>query len=354
MDTQPHPPLPDFSQGLDLPYITQGLPGVGGRIKDKPSHFKVEELPLYEPIGRGDHLYLSITKTGLNTRDVQLMLAELFNLDPSQVGRAGLKDKDAETTQIFSVPFNPPQPHPQEVARLVESHLPVRVNWAKYHVNKLRTGHLRGNKFNILITGVEEDALDKARQVVEIIHKTGLPNYYGPQRVGEKGENTRQGWLLLKGRKRLGDRWLRRYLVSCYQAYLCNLYLAERVCRGLFTTLLEGDVAKKTSTGGLFHVDDLEAEQPRYQRGEISFTAPLLGYKMLKPRGRALEFEEEVLSASDVTLEELKRLHAKGTRRMGRILPRITLSQKPGGLQLSFTLPKGSYATTVLREIMKT
>jgi tRNA pseudouridine13 synthase len=340
---------------LSLPYITPDIPGIGGRIKARPEHFVVEEIPLYEPSGVGDHLYVSVTKTEATTRDVQLELAELFGLKPEDVGKAGLKDRNAVTTQTFSVNLQGAVVAPDEAKRIIEDGLGVKVNWASYHGHKLRAGHLRGNRFTVTVTdlGVSlSHALELIGQVSGRLNLHGLPNYYGEQRTGEEGDNIASGWEILQGRKRIRDRWLSRLLVSSYQSYLCNRYLAERISRGLFGRLLLGDVAKKHDTGGLFIVESLE-EQTRYEAGEISFTAPMVGYKMMRPRGDAAALEDEVLDASGLTDEQLRRCKAKGTRRMGRVFPQVSYSEAPEGVRLTFTLPTGAYATIILREFMK-
>ena len=338
---------------LTLPYITPELPGVGGKIRQNSSHFIVEEIPLYEPSGEGIHLYLNITKQDITTRDIQVGLAKLFELDPSEVGKAGLKDKYAIATQTFSVVFDGDQPDPDEIKEIVENELPVTVNWVKYHTNKLRAGHLLGNKFTITINDVEEDALEKAQKIADKIHEIGIPNYYGVQRTGEEGENIKQGWLLLKNKKRIGDRWLRKLLISSYQSYLCNRYLAERIENGKFTELIQGDIAKKHDTGGVFLVEELETEQKRFDLKEISFTAPMFGYKMREATSESGIFESSILDSVTITKNDFRKHHIKGTRRMGRILPEIELDTNDDGLVVSFTLMKGSYATTVLREFMK-
>ena len=343
--------LPEIN--LELPYITAGILGIGGKIRQKTSHFIVEEIPLYEASGTGIHLYLNITKDSMNTRDVQLRLAELFELDPSEVGKAGLKDKYAITTQTFSVVFDGNQPDPNEIASIVENEIPVKVNWAKYHTNKIRAGHLLGNRFKISITDPVPHALENAQKIADRIHEIGLPNYYGVQRTGDEGENVLQGWQILKGRKRLGDRWLRKYLLSSYQSYLCNRYLAERVEKGLFSQLIQGDIAKKYDTGGVFWVEDLEKEQKRFETKEISFTAPMFGYKMREAKDEAFELENRILESVSLNKKDFRRHHVKGTRRNGRLLPEITLNENIDGLELSFSLQKGSYATILLREFMK-
>ncbi|MBN2336790.1 tRNA pseudouridine(13) synthase TruD [Candidatus Bathyarchaeota archaeon] len=341
---------------LSLPYITEGLDGIGGVIKKKPEHFVVEEILSYEPSGVGDHLYVSVTKTNLNTRDVQLGLAKLFQARPEGIGKAGLKDRHSVSTQTFSILFDGEKPDPSDASSLIEEFIGVRVNSARYHTNKLRSGHLRGNRFTITVTDLEvevDEAVSRAEAIRSELQRTGVPNFYGSQRTGEEGDNTISGWMLLQGRKRIRDRWLRRYLVSCYQSYLCNRYLTLRVEKGLFGRVLVGDIAQKYDTGGMFWVEDAEAEQRRYRDKEITFTAPMFGYKMKQPKLEAMELEREVIEEAGVTDEQYRALKAKGTRRLGRLLPEVAVFVCDEGLRLCFMLSKGGFATTVLREFMK-
>lgn len=335
----------------ELPYITEGLEGTGGKVREKTGHFMVEEIPLYQPSGEGQHLYVNITKEGLATRDVQLELAKLFGLPAHGVGAAGLKDKNAITTQTFSVLLKGVT---EEEAKEKLKGLPVKVNWSRLHGNKLRRGHLLGNRFIITITDVGPGSLEKAEAVCRRLKETGLPNYYGSQRFGSSGENWRKGLELIQGRAREQNRWLRKFLIASYQSHLCNTYLARRVEKGLFYTILKGDIAKKHDTGGLFLVEDDKEAQERFDRKEISFTAPMYGPGMRKAEGPSGELEEEVLEQSGVTLEQLGKAKVEGTRRLGRLLvPDLEVKQSKEGLVLTFSLPKGSFATTVLREIMK-
>lgn len=206
------------------------------------------------------------------------------------------------------------------------------------------------------ISGVEpgmDEAIERARRIADRLREKGAPNYYGPQRIGVAGENATRGLEIIRGGLSVGNLWLRRFLVSSYLDYHCNRYLARRVERGAFERILEGDVAKKHSTGGMFLVEDAEREQPRYLAQEISFTAPIFGPKMWETRGQARELEGDILGDEGVTLERLGELGVRGTRRLGRILPDLSVEASEEGLVLSFTLPKGAYATTVLREVMK-
>ncbi|MGD2142308.1 MAG: tRNA pseudouridine(13) synthase TruD, partial [Candidatus Bathyarchaeota archaeon] len=237
---------------------------------------------------------------------------------------------------------------------LIALKLPVRVNWARSHARKLRAGQLLGNKFIINITNLAIDqgeALVKAMKIAKRLRENGLPNFYGHQRVDL--ENVTRGFDIIKGRKSVKDRWLMMLLISSYLDYLCNQYLITRLKRGDFKRLIRGDIAKKLSTGGMFVVEDLNEEQRRYEEGEISFTAPIYGPRMWWAEGRSGELEYEIFEGSRMTLDELEKLDVQGTRRLGRLLPEIGIKEFARGVRLCFFLPKGAYATVVLREIMK-
>lgn len=338
-------------QPTRLPFITSDLPGVGGEIKARPADFVVEEIPLYEASGEGDHLYVCLTREGWTTRSVAEALAQLFALRLGDVGYAGLKDRHARCTQVFSLPRCDPS-----AAERIAPSLPFEVRWARLHRNKLKIGHLLGNRFQITITGLAvapHEALSRARAVAEALAQRNLPNFFGQQRFGVEGDNVARGYEALHG-KGPRDPWLRKLVISAYQSHLFNQYLTRRVERGLFDCLLAGDVAKKADTGGMFDVVDLAAEQPRYQRGEIHFTGPLFGSKMWPAKAAAGEMEAEVLAEAALTLEDFRRAHIQGTRRPGRLwLPTIAASIQEQALRLEFTLPKGAYATVVVREFTK-
>jgi tRNA pseudouridine13 synthase len=311
-------------------------------------------VPAYDPLGYGDHIYVNITKQRRTTRDTQIDIAELLGMRREDVGHAGLKDKHAVSTQTFSILM--PGEDEKDMAKLLESSLGIRVNWTKRHPKKLRSGHLKGNTFTITITDLDvakREAVKRAKAINAELAAHGVPNYFGIQRISSDGKNVVDGYNLIKGNYREHNRWLRRFLVSSYLSYLCNRYLARRVELGYFTRLLTGDLAKKHDTGGVFTVEDAVVEQPRFDAGEISFTAPIYGYKMRETRGEAKELEDSVFADSGVTLDEIRRLGADGTRRLGRLLPDISVAPNDEGITLTFTLPAGAYATIILREFMK-
>jgi tRNA pseudouridine13 synthase len=352
----------DFQQGIEPPYLTNTITGFGGRLRVTPDDFLVEEIPLYAPSGEGQHLYVCLTKRALTTKEVERSLQRLFDLPRGAVGFAGMKDKHAVTTQTFSLNVGHQAPHfAEEAAKRIEDALPVQVAWTKFHGNKLKAGHLLGNRFTITVREVAVpagEALARAEAVRALIQAHGLPNYFGPQRFGTGGANVEKGRALLLGKRYVKDKWLRRFLISAYQSFLCNCYLAARVERQAFDILLDGDIAKKVDTGGIFEVDNLVVEQQRYAAQEISFTAPMFGAKMRTAQREAGALEDEIRAASGVEKDRWRKARIDGTRRLGRMLvPDLTVQASGDGdeaaLSICFTLPKGSFATTVLREFMK-
>ena len=341
----------DTAHAVSPPFITADLPGIGGEIKAEPAHFVVEELPLYEPAGEGEHVYVRLVREGWTTRALQSRLAGLFGLRDVDVGCAGLKDRQARVAQTFSLLLH--DVDEATVARCIEEDLPVEVEWVRRHRNKLRVGHLLGNRFQIVVLHPEPDGLARARVVASALETRGIPNYYGTQRFGMRGDNAQRGREVLEGRGSR-KRWLKRFLLSAYQSALFNTWLAGRIERGWFEQLLTGDVAKKTDTGGLFEVADAAVERPRFERGEITYTGPIYGAKMRWPSGEPGELERQVMEAAAVTTEMLRQARLDGSRRPARLLlADLGIEPHPDGLRFTFTLPKGAYATTVLREFMK-
>ncbi|MDY6852753.1 MAG: tRNA pseudouridine(13) synthase TruD, partial [Thermodesulfobacteriota bacterium] len=323
-----------------------------GEIKTEPRHFVVEEIPVYEPVGEGGHVFVRLTREGWTTRNLLRRLTGLFGLRDVDAGCAGLKDKQARVTQTVSLLL--PGLEEDQIARRIEDALEVEVVWVRRHSKKLKTGHLLGNRFTVIIQNPDPDGLVRAEEIAEALKVKGLPNYYGLQRFGVKGDNAAQGREILLGRGPR-ERWLRRFLVSAFQAHLFNTWLSERIRREWFERLLTGDLAKKTDTGGLFDVEDLEAEQPRFEKGEITYTGPIYGGRMRRSGGEPGALEDLILEQAGVTAGMLGRARADGSRRTARIFPAgLDIRPHDLGLILTFALPKGAYATTLLRELMKT
>jgi tRNA pseudouridine13 synthase len=338
---------------IPLLFITTDLPGIGGEIKAEPAHFVVEEVPLYEPVGEGEHVYVRLTREGWTTRALQRELVSLFGLREVDVGCAGLKDKQARVTQTFSLLVR--DVDEAKVAHRIEEALPVEVVWARRHRNKLRRGHLLGNRFRIVVLHPEPEAMARAEGIAQALQAHGLPNFYGAQRFGIEGDNAQRGREVLLSGRGPRERWLKRFLLSAYQAALFNTWLTERIRRGWFERLLAGDIAKKTDTGGLFEVMDAAVELPRFQQREITYTGPIYGARMRWASGEPGELERMLLETAEVTTEMLRRARLDGSRRPALLfLNDLSIEPHPNGLLFTFTLPKGAYATTLLREFMKT
>lgn len=351
------------------PYLTAPIAGTGGDIKCQIDDFQVEEVPLYEANGEGQHAYVWVEKREVSGQQMLGKLARHFGVRKRDIGSAGIKDKYAVTRQWVSLPFHEiDTDDPAELVGPVDEG--VEVLEATLHRNKLRTGHLSGNRFRIVVRNLDvpgEEALERARTVMSAIQETGLPNYYGLQRFGDGGETLRLGEGFLAGDEEIHKRlrrnhFLKRLSVSAVQSELFNRVLAARLERDILQTVLDGDVVKKTDTGGVFVVptDEYEECQGRLDRDEIVITGPMYGAKMIAPERDGKAFEEEVYAASgfDVSLFDNQKRLASGTRRpllveVGE--PSVELDQRDGQdvLVVGFFLPSGTYATVLLREIIK-
>ena len=414
------------SMTSSLAYLTAGLPGIGGVIKQRAEDFLVDELPLYDAVGEGEHMFVMIEKRGQTTTDVMRRVAKLFHVPRSEVGYAGLKDKHAVTRQQLSVHLPDPSNDEKFLGRF--EYTPFKLLWARRHHNKLRRGHLAGNRFVIHIRSVDPTAAVRAREVVDHLVKTGVPNYVGRQRFGYRQTNHELGRLLALSRWQpmldlmLGgpidtdspatregrdaydrgdfsaalevwpmqlrhdrqaldalrqgkgprqaimsiDNHQREFLISALQSAMFNDVLDQRSRDGLFSRLVEGDLAFKHDNRSVFGVDRATAEVEnaaggRFQRLEISPSGPMWGADMTEPTGRPLEWELRVLDRyglSRAVLKQADHIPAYGSRRAMRVIlrsPEVSGGADEHGsyVRLVFDLTRGSFATVVLREIMK-
>lgn len=392
-------------------YLTAALPGTGGLIKQHPDDFSVEEIPRYLPCGEGEHLFITLEKTGLTTWELIKKLSRQLGIKERDVGYAGLKDAKAVTRQTVSVPRI-------DKDRLSRVSIPgVTVLQADYHRNKLRLGHLSGNRFQIRIRQPHEDALDRALDILQVLADLGVPNVFGEQRYGLLGNSHQIGQKILRGdwkgaideiigapqairdsswkkaaelyqngafkeaaktlpsgmadeRKLLQTldqgidpgqailtmpRKKLRFYLSAYQSELFDRLVSMRL--PTIERLWAGDLAFLHDRGACFGVTDPAAEQPRADRLEISPTAPLFGYKVKLASGPAGILEEGLLSKEGLSLDTFRLDHGlamEGERRPLRVpLGNHGAQSCEGDLILSFSLPPGSFATSVLFEVMK-
>jgi tRNA pseudouridine13 synthase len=195
--------------------------------------------------------------------------------------------------------------------------------------------------------------------IVERLRREGMPNFYGVQRFGREGNTAEWGLKLLRGERlpRRPTLFLRKLALSAVQSWLFNDYLATRLQEGLWRTVVRGDVMAKWPTGGLFVAEDLPTEQARFDRRETVSTGPIFGYKMFASRDDAAAREAAVLARANLTLDQFRGQGKllTGTRRHNLVyIEDLCWSWEPSGLCMAFSLPAGSYATVLLREIMKT
>ena len=178
---------------MNLPYLTPDMPGIGGTIKNRPEDFFVQEIPLYEPAGVGEHVYCEIEKINLTTFEAIDRVARALNVPARDIGYAGLKDAAAITRQIFSIPGTTEE-------AVMNLHLSdISIKWAARHGNKLRLGHLSGNRFAVKIRGVNPTDVVKLTPLVKRLADRGMPNYFGEQRFGRRRNNHLLGAALLRG-----------------------------------------------------------------------------------------------------------------------------------------------------------
>jgi tRNA pseudouridine13 synthase len=321
-----------------------------------PETFVVEEIAAYVPVGAGEHTFLWVEKRGLTTMDAARLLARLLDVDARDVGYAGLKDRNAVTRQWMSVP----RVDPERARAIAEPHL--RVLEAARHGNKLRTGHLRGNRFE-LVVGIEpgEEALTALRAGLEALAASGVPNRFGEQRFGAAGDNAAAGLAILRGERRERDHRLRNLLLSAAQSAVFNRVLERRAADGL-AVVRAGDVLQKVASGGLFITEDVATDQRRVDAGELVITGPLPGGREKEaPAGTtAREVEDAALADVGATREEFARAgrDLPGARRpflvpLGLGDPAVQPEPErasPNGVaaRVRFSLPAGSYATVVV------
>ncbi len=342
-----------------LPYVTPEIHPIQGQIRCHAEDFVVDEVPAYAPEGQGDHLFIRFEKRHLTTQDALRRIAQWLGSNPRDAGWAGLKDRNAVTTQWISV-FKAQQ------TRALEETPPdgIRILETAYHRHKLRIGHLSANRFRIRIREVNPNEDANVNAILERVSKQGLPNYFGEQRFGTSSPETKSSleratdWITGQWRGPR-DRFQSKFLVSVFQSHLFNSFVARRMEEGAYLSPFEGDIMRKETTGGLFAVkrEELEEARKRILDWEISPTGPMYGARMMWPEGEARAREQAFLVSEGFTEDHLHRFakFGEGTRRTIRVRPQDVQAKREGtDLWIEFQLPSGSYATTLLREITKT
>jgi tRNA pseudouridine13 synthase len=337
-------------QTLEIPVWPHvyGQPSGSGKIRSNPEDFIVRENLSFEPSGTGEHAFLQIQKTGENTDYVARQLARFANVRQRDVSFAGLKDRHAVTTQWFSV-WLPGKADPDWTPFETES---MKVLHAARHARKLKRGVLSGNSFTLVIRDWQGDK-DKTIRQLEAMQANGIANYYGPQRFGNQGQNVNKAVGLFQGAK--VGREQRGLYLSAARSYLFNQLLAYRVTRQNWNQAVAGDTYVFDLSHGCFKSDLPDAEIiRRLAAGEIHPAGVLWGKGEADVSADALSIEQAVIDA----YPELAQGLISGAVDRDRRALRVNVQDlqwrfiDDTTLELSFALPAGSYATSVLREII--
>lgn len=325
---------------------------VAAQFKSKAEDFQVTEILGYEAIGEGEHIYLWVRKTGLNTAFLAEQIAKFTQLPLRAVTYAGRKDKHAMTEQWFSV------------------HLPGKAefDWTKFnqpgaevlksirHNKKLRTGVLKGNRFNITLRKLSSTSGIDER--LHQIKENGVPNYYGSQRFGNTQYDPRGGNLVLADKMINGEsirnRNKRSMAISALRSWLFNEMLNSRIQNDLLSNPLNGDVMQLAGSHSFFCAPKIDASiKQRLAQQDIFLSAPLWGKGSLASQDEALQFEQNLAQQHLTITKTLENLGLKQERRAINLFPNdLEWSLANDTLTLSFSLPAGTFATAVLRELV--
>jgi len=329
----------------------------------------VEEIPLYEFSGDGEHLVLFVRKKNLSTSEMIGHIARYLGIKNKEIGYAGLKDKHALTKQYISL-------H-KKYERLIDDfkHDSIKIISKTYHNNKIRIGHLKGNRFYIKLKKVNPTSAKKIDEALKNISSVGMPNFFGYQRFGNDGNNHILGEKLAKGETRERNPRVKKLLINAYQSHMFNLWLSRRLeinslvrsfeaseIESLLNMpndeikrlqkqkhpfkLISGDIMEHYPYGRLFEFDGSEHDFDRFNTRDISVTGLLCGKKVKTASGVARDIEKDYDDE----------INADGARRYAWIYPTEIegrFNAVEAQYEMNFTLPKGSYATVLIEEIAK-
>ncbi len=325
-----------------------GSPSGTGKIRVVPEDFIVEETLSFETSGSGEHVFLQIQKSGENTEYVARQLAKFANIRQRDIGYAGLKDRHALTTQWFSVWL--PGKAELDWSAFVNDH--IKVMQTMRHARKLKRGVLSGNRFKILIRDWQGDPAKIFNQL-ELIKTNGIPNYYGEQRFGRYGQNVNQALTMFSGTSVNRDQ--RSIYLSAARSFLFNQILAFRVKNNTWNQALPGDTYQFSGSKSCFKSQNADAEiLRRVDEKIIHPTGVLWGKGEADVSGDALEIEQTVIDQYVELAQGLINAGLEKDRRTLRVnVDDLSWEIDEKKLRLSFSLPAGSYATALLRELIQ-
>lgn len=327
-----------------------GRPRAHGVVKAFPEDFFVSEESGFEPDGDGEHLLVRIRKEGCNTQFVAENLARFCHIPARAVSYAGLKDRHAVTEQWFCLHL--PGKETPDFSRFVLEG--CEVLRCERHRRKLRIGTLKGNHFRLVLRHITDR--DDVEQRLQAIRTGGVPNYFGEQRFGRGGNNIVQALRWARNEIQVKERSKRGFYLSAARSALFNHLVSERLQQGLQATALPGDALQLAGRGSWFVADaaELASVQERIERGELCVTAALPGDGEPGTRDQGLAFEQQALSGADDLLALLRRERVEPARRACLLFAQdMNWSWwDDATLELAFFLPAGSFATSVIRELL--
>lgn len=337
--------MPDSN---DLPCLHGGPLG-RVRFKATPEDFVVEEVLGFEPSGEGEHCLVWVEKRDLDSNAAGARLADALGIRHRLVSHCGLKDRHAVTRQWFSLHI-PGQESPEPAALESDG---LRVLRITRNTRKLRRGIHLGNRFTIRLREPDFDAGLAAQRWQRIVEK-GAPNYFGTQRFGHEGRNVEKALAMFRGEFRPADRLLRGILLSAARSQLFNAVVASRMAAGTWDQALSGEVYGFADNGTILLPEKHRGDEPeRFAKGVLELTAPLWGNGELQSIGAVRELEAAIMQLHPELTAGLEAAGMRQERRVMRLRPdhpSFTVLEN-GDLELKFDLPKGTYATTLLREL---
>ena len=337
----PGSPLPDWTRAY-------GESLCAATIRREPSDFHVTENLAFEFTDSGEHDYLWVQKTGANTVWVARQLAAHASVRAADVGYSGLKDRHAITRQWFSVPRSAGDIDWQSFS--AEG---VEILEARRHQRKLRRGAHRGNAFRIALRSQEPAQVrEGVEQRLHRIETHGVPNYFGPQRFGNNASNLELARGLFAGKRLRRDK--RSIAISAARSFLFNEILSRRVTDGTWDRILPGELANLDGSGSVFEVAEPDATiEQRCMEMDIHPTATLWGLRSDISPGVIQELEHNATDVHQGLKTGLERIGAKSSQRALRLrVADLSWQFNDDALWLDFTLPRGAFATSVIREIV--
>jgi tRNA pseudouridine13 synthase len=318
-----------------------------GQLRSEMSDFKVFERLPFEPCGEGEHLFIHIRKTGANTLVVARELAKYFKVKEGLVSYAGLKDRFAVTEQWFGIHL--PGKTVYDLSNLaIEG---VEVLSVKRHNKKLRIGALSGNRFELVLLKVSH--IDDVLRRWAAVSQFGVPNYFGEQRFGINGGNLDRALELFQGKK-VKDKKKRGLYLSAARSEIFNQIISQRIENNQFESLSTGDVFMLSGTQSVFLAEEIDKTiMQRFQEKDIDLTAALWGAGELMSQGESQQLEQEIADEYSDFCQGLVKFGLKQERRRIRLsLTEGQITAENDTITLSFFLPSGCYATTILRELI--